>query len=100
MTRTDHLLRRLALALAGVAAGLTVAFIAVLNLHILAGPEEGYAATPREVWDHSVLLALVDIALLVAGAGFGVLVAWRQSGRSQQRVRTAQRPVSDRDRRA
>lgn len=91
MTRTDHLFRRVALALSGAAVGLIVALIVVLNLHILAGLEEGYAATAREVWDHSVLLAVADIAILVAGAGIGFLASWRLSGRSPQRMRTAHR---------
>jgi ABC-type sulfate transport system permease subunit len=78
-------LRRVGTAVAGGAVGLTVAVIVVLNLHILVGLEEGYAATAREVWDRSVLLALVDIALLVTGAVSGFVLAWRWSGRSLQR---------------
>ncbi len=80
--RSDHPLRRVVLAVAGGAVGLTVSGIVVLNLHILAGLEEGYAASPREVWDRSVLLALADIALLVAGAVVGFIASWRRSGRS------------------
>jgi hypothetical protein len=49
-----------------------VAVIVVLNLDILAGLEEPYAASGREVWSSSVLPALADIALLVAGAALGV----------------------------
>lgn len=84
MNNSDHPVRRVAFALAGGAVGLTVSVIVVLNLHILAGLEEGYAASAREVWGRSVLLALADIALLVAGAVFGVVVTWRRSGRSPQ----------------
>lgn len=100
MTRTDHLFRRLALAVAGVAVGLIVSVIVVLNLHILAGLEQGYAATPREVWDHSVLLALADIGLLVAGAVFGFRASWSQTGRSPRRAHAAEGHVSDQGRRA
>lgn len=100
MTRTDHLFRRVVLALAGVAVGLIVSVIVVLNLHILAGLEQGYAATPREVWDHSALLALADITLLVAGAVFGFRVSWSQTGRSLRRVHAAEGHVSDQGRRA
>jgi hypothetical protein len=57
--------------------GLVVALIIVLNLHILAGLEQGYAASPSEVVDHSVILAIVDVVLLVGGplAGIAVMAA-------------------------
>lgn len=80
-TQTDHRFGRVMIALAGVAAGLIVSVIIVLNLHILVGLEEGYAASAREVWNHSVLLAVADIALFVAGAVVGFLVPWRRSNR-------------------
>ncbi len=91
----DHSVRRLTLAVAGGAVGLTVSVIVVLNLHILSGLEEGYAASPREVWDRSVLLALADIALLVAGAVSGVVVSWRQTGRSPQAGQAGQAGQTD-----
>jgi hypothetical protein len=61
------------LAAVGGLCGLVLAVIVVLNLHILVGLEEGYAATPREVWDDSVGLAVVDVALLMAGPLLGAL---------------------------
>jgi p-aminobenzoyl-glutamate transporter AbgT len=82
MNNSDHPIRRVAFAVAGGAVGLTVSVIVVLNLHILAGLEEGYAASAREVWGRSVLLAVADIALLAAGVVFGVVASWRRSGRS------------------
>lgn len=62
----------------GAAVGFVVAVIVVLNLHILAGLEEGYAATPAEVLDHSVPLAVVDVVLLVGLPVFVALVVWRR----------------------
>ena len=70
--------RRLATAVLcaiGAVAGLIVAVIVVLNLHIVAGLEEGYAATPAQVVDHSPALAAVDAVFLVATPMLGVLVA-------------------------
>jgi hypothetical protein len=72
----------------------------VMNLHILAGLEEGYAASAREVWNHSVLLALADVALLVAGGVLGFLVSWRRSGRSLRRAHTGQGQAGAQGRRA
>ena len=83
MNNSDYPVR-VAFAVAGGAVGLAVSVIVVLNLHILAGLEEGYATGARQVWGRSVLLALVDIALLVAGTVFGVVASWRRSGRSPQ----------------
>lgn len=56
-----------ALSVIAAVAGLVSAVIVVLNLHIAAGLEQGYAASPREVWDRSPLLGLTDVALLVGG---------------------------------
>lgn len=57
--------------------GLVLAAIVTLNLHILVGLEQGYAATPAEVLDRSVLLGVVDVVLLVAGPAAGVLLLQR-----------------------
>jgi hypothetical protein len=59
--------------------GFIASVVVVLNLHILVGLQEGYAASPREVWDKSVLLAAVDVALLVAGPLLATLLV-RRSG--------------------
>lgn len=48
-------------------AGLAAALVIVLNLHIAVGLEEGYAASPRDVWERSSLLGLADLGLLVGG---------------------------------
>jgi len=67
------------MALSAVAAlgGFVVAVIAILNLHILVGLEAGYAASPADVFTWSVLLGMVDIALLVAGPTLGVVAVSR-----------------------
>ncbi len=57
--------------------GLVGAAIVTFNLHILVGLEEGYAASPAEVWDFSPVLVAVDLALLVAGPVLGLLVLAR-----------------------
>lgn len=80
MNTRDRPVRRVALAVAGGAVGLLVSGIVVLNLHILAGLEEGYAASAQKVWDRSVLLAVADVALLAGGAVLGVVTLWRRRG--------------------
>ncbi len=65
--------------------GPVVTVIVVLNLHIVAGLEEGYAAFPAEVVDHSVLLAVVDAGLLVGGPVHAVVAALRAGRRVPRR---------------
>ncbi|GAA1451931.1 hypothetical protein GCM10009641_87140 [Mycobacterium cookii] len=48
-------------------AGLLVAAVVVVNLHIVLGLEDGYATPPADVLEASTLLAVADVALLVAG---------------------------------
>ncbi len=60
-----------------IVSGLVVGFIVMLNLHITVGLEEGYAASPAEVWAFSPLLSTVDVALLVGGPVLGFLAARR-----------------------
>lgn len=73
MATTDR--PRGALLLLAALGGLVVAVIVVLNLHIVVGLEEGYAASPREVGRHSTLLVVADIALLLAGPTVAVMAA-------------------------
>lgn len=65
MTANRQRLAGAAWSLLGAAAGLAVAIIVTLNVHIWAGLEEGYAATPSEVFDASVVLGVVDVLLVV-----------------------------------
>lgn len=83
MSKGDRRVRRALLAVGGGAVGLVVSGIVVLNLHILSGVDEGYAASPQEIWSSSVLLAVIDIALLVTGALGGVVTSWRRSRSSR-----------------
>lgn len=69
---------------AGVIVGLITAAIVTFNLHILVGLEQGYAASPAEVFDHSVLLGVFDLLLLIAAPALGVYGAGRL--RRQHRV--------------
>jgi energy-converting hydrogenase Eha subunit B len=73
----DRLLANATLYALAVLGGLIVAVIIILNLHIIVGLEEGYAASPVEVFESSVLVALVDVALLVAGPVLGILAVSR-----------------------
>jgi hypothetical protein len=62
--------------------GLLVALIVVLNLHIVVGLEEGYAASPAEVVKSSAALALVDVVLLVAGPSLAIFATWKRRSRN------------------
>lgn len=79
MATTDR--PRGALLLFAALGGLLVAVIVVLNLHIVVGLEEGYAASPRDVGRHSTLLVVADIVLLLAGPTLAVLAVWRAQRR-------------------
>ena len=72
-TRTRYSLERVVLMTVGAVGGLIVAAVAILNLHILVGLEEGYAASPREAWEFSGVLAVIDVGVLVAGPLLGAL---------------------------
>lgn len=81
-----HLLASASLYALAVLGGLFVAVIIILNLHIAVGLEDGYAASPADVFDSSVILALADVALLVAGPALGILAM------SKLRIRGGKRP--------
>ncbi len=63
--------------------GLVGAVIVILNLHIYAGLEEGYAASPAEVWSWSKLLAVVDVGLLVGCPALGIYAVARSRHRRE-----------------
>jgi hypothetical protein len=65
-------------------AGFVVAAIVVLNLHIVVGLEEGYAASPADVLAHSPLLAVVDVVLLVSAPVLGVALTARLRRRRER----------------
>ena len=59
--------------------GLLIAIVVVLNLHIYAGVDDGYMASPAEVVEHSILLAAVDVLLLLAFPVLAVVLRRRMS---------------------
>ncbi len=75
--RRQHPILRTALYGAAMLSGLVFAFIVMLNLHITVGLEEGYAASPAQVWGFSPLLTAADVVLLVGGPLLGLYAAHR-----------------------
>ena len=65
--------------LAAVAAvvGLVAAAIVTFNVHIAVGLEQGYAATPAEVLEYSVLLLAFDLVLLLLGPVLAIVLVLR-----------------------
>ncbi|TVR22607.1 MAG: hypothetical protein EA387_08635 [Nitriliruptor sp.] len=66
-----------ALGAAGAVTGLVVAIILTLNLHIFAGVEDGYMATPTQVLQHSGWILVVDVVILVAAPVLAVILVIR-----------------------
>ena len=64
----------------GAMAGGVIGAIAAVNLVIYAGPEEGYEASPGRVFEHSLVLGLVVVAVLAGGPILGVVLARRLRG--------------------
>jgi len=76
-SQARHTVMTMALSVLATLGGFVVAVIVILNLHILVGLKDGYAASPADVFEWSVLLGVVDIALLVAGPVLGIVAASR-----------------------
>ena len=76
-SQARHTVMTMALSVLATLGGFVVAVVVILNLHILVGLEDGYAASPADVVEWSVLLGVVDIALLVAGPVLGIVAASR-----------------------
>lgn len=83
-SRARHTVRKLARSVGAALGGLAVAAIIILNLHILVGLEDGYAASPADVFGWSVLLGVVDLALLVAGPVLGIVALSRPRRRDSR----------------
>lgn len=66
-----------ALAAAGAVTGLVIATILTLNLHIFAGVESGYMATPVQVLERSVWILVMDVVILVAAPLLPVILVVR-----------------------
>ena len=61
----------------GAVMGLAMAMVVVLNLHIFTGVVDGYMASPAQVVEHSVLLAVVDVLLLVTAPVLAIAIVVR-----------------------
>lgn len=64
--------------LAGGLVGMVVGAIVSVNIVIYSGVEDGYQATPSEVFSHSPVFGVLAVLALIAGPVAGVLVARRQ----------------------
>jgi hypothetical protein len=58
--------------------GAVAAAIAAVNLILVWGVDQGYEASLRDVFDNSLLLGVLVVALLVAGPLTGLLIARRR----------------------
>lgn len=80
-SQARHTVITMALSVIAALGGFVVAVIVILNLHILVGLEDGYAASPADVFAWSAILGVVDIGLLAAGPVLGFVTASRFRGR-------------------
>jgi uncharacterized BrkB/YihY/UPF0761 family membrane protein len=67
----------------GALAGLVVAIIVTLNLHIFLGVEDGYMASPTQVLERSVWILVVDAVIVVAAPVLATILVVRQRHSSQ-----------------
>lgn len=58
--------------------GLLVAWIVAVNLVIYLGVEGGYQAGPGDVFEHSWVLGIIVVAIVLAGPALGVTYMRRQ----------------------
>ena len=68
----------------GAILGLAVGAIVAVNVVITAGVDRGYQASFAEIFDESLILGIVTVAILAAGPVVGVLVARRIRKRANQ----------------
>lgn len=86
--RVRHRLATAVFAAMGGVIGLVVAVVVTLNLHILVGLEEGYGASPAEVFEYSPLLTGLDAVLLIGAPVFvAMTVVSRRLGGDGRRDR-------------
>jgi len=83
-SQARHTVITMALSMLAALCGFVVAVIVILNVHILVGLEDGYAASPADVFAWSVLLGVVDIALLIAGPLLGIVAISRFRSRDSR----------------
>lgn len=75
MTRGRSILRVVVDALVG----LVVGGIASINVVIFAGIEDGYEASPAQVFEENAFVGVIAVLVLVAGPVFGAIIALRES---------------------
>ena len=68
----------------GAILGLAVGAIIAVNVVITAGVDRGYQATIPEIFDESIILGVITVAILAAGPVVGVIVARRIRKRTGQ----------------
>jgi hypothetical protein len=61
----------------GAILGLAVGAIIAVNVVITAGVDRGYQATIAEIFDESIILGIITVAILAAGPVVGVIAARR-----------------------
>jgi hypothetical protein len=71
-------------AIAGGLIGGAIGWVVAVNLIIYSGVERGYEAGIGDVFNHSVILGVVVVALWVAGPVVGVALARRRRHRRDQ----------------
>jgi hypothetical protein len=81
---TRRRLATVALSALGALAGLVIASIVALNLHIFLGVEEGYMAGPTQIVERSSWLLVVDAVILVAAPVLAIILVVRLRRSRQQ----------------
>lgn len=68
----------------GAILGFAVGAIIAVNVVITAGVDQGYEASLPEIFEESIFLGIVTVAILAAGPVLGVIIAHRLQRRSAQ----------------
>ncbi len=74
--------KRVANGAIGAILGFAVGAIIAVNVVITAGVDQGYEASLPEIFEASIFLGIVTVAILAAGPVLGVIIAYRLQRRS------------------
>ena len=74
--------KRVANGAIGAILGFAVGAIIAVNVVITAGVDQGYEASLPEIFEESIFLGIVTVAILAAGPVLGVIIAYRLQRRS------------------
>lgn len=74
--------KRVANGAIGAILGFAVGAIIAVNVVITAGVDQGYEASLPEIFEESIFLGIVTVAILAAGPVLGVIIAHRLQRRS------------------